>query len=82
VRDVDAWFVDWARGLNAARAAEVVQVTFTDGAQQRLSRLEMGMHVLLHGVFHRGNAGIVLRLCRVAALPDRLTSFLRITRPG
>ncbi|MGC4090100.1 MAG: DinB family protein [Polyangiaceae bacterium] len=82
VRSTDAWFVAWARELRASEASEMLLITFTDGSRQRLTRLEMGQHVLLHGAFHRGNAGILLRLCRVPALPDRLTSYLRLTRAG
>lgn len=78
VTTTDQWYVDYARGLDVRRAAEALSVTFTDGDRQRLTRSEMLLHVVLHGAYHRGNVGILLRLCGVT-LPDRLTSYLRGT---
>jgi len=37
---------------------------------------EIILHVCLHGTYHRGNAGIVLRKNGIAPKDDRMTDFL------
>jgi uncharacterized damage-inducible protein DinB len=78
VRVTDAWFVAYTRDLDTHRANETLLVQFTDGDRQTLARSEMLLHVALHGAYHRGNADVVLRLCGAGALPDRLTTYLRL----
>ena len=77
VQIVDAWYVEYARELDACRAEEPLLVTFTDGDRQALTRSEILLHVALHGAYHRGNVDILLRLCGAGGLPDRLTTYLR-----
>lgn len=78
VLDVDAWYVDYVSGLDTRRLSETSVVVFTDGEHQRMTRSEMLLHVALHGAYHRGNVGLLLRLSGIGALPDRLTSYLRV----
>lgn len=77
VRATDDWFIDYARTLDARRMGESLNVTFTDGDRQQLTRAEVLLHISHHGAYHRGNAGILLRIVGAAALPDRFTSYLR-----
>jgi uncharacterized damage-inducible protein DinB len=80
VHEVDAWYVAYARALDAGALSTPLSIAFTDGERQTLTRAEMLLHVALHGTYHRGNAGILLRLVGAGALPDRLTSYLRSAR--
>jgi uncharacterized damage-inducible protein DinB len=73
----DDWYVEYARSLDARRLGEALDVTFTDGDRQRLTRWEVLLHVSHHGAYHRGNVGILLRIAGAGALPDRFTSYLR-----
>jgi uncharacterized damage-inducible protein DinB len=77
VRATDDWFVDYARTLDARRTGESLNVTFTDGDRQQLTRAEVLLHISHHGAYHRGNVGILLRIVGAGALPDRFTSYLR-----
>ncbi|HEX6241230.1 MAG TPA: DinB family protein, partial [Polyangiales bacterium] len=62
VRTIDDWYVDYAQDLDALRLTEPLNVTFTDGARQTLTRSDMLLHVVQHGAYHRGNIGILLRV--------------------
>ena len=77
VGTIDAWYVAYAHSLDERALAETLDVTFTDGEQQRLTRSDILLHVSLHGAYHRGNAGILMRVGGAAPLPDRFTSYLR-----
>lgn len=73
----DDWFVEYVRSLEVRRLEEALDVTFTDGDRQRLTRSDILLHVSHHGAYHRGNVGILLRIAGAGALPDRFTSYLR-----
>jgi uncharacterized damage-inducible protein DinB len=77
VRAVDEWYVEYARSLDARSLGERLNVTFTDGDRQSLTRSDILLHVSQHGAYHRGNVGILLRIGGAGALPDRFTSYLR-----
>lgn len=77
MRDVDAWYVEYARTLDAGDLGEPLSVTFTDGDRQVLTRSDILLHVSQHGAYHRGNVGILLKLGGAGPLPDRFTSYLR-----
>lgn len=77
VNAVDEWYLEYARNADERVLAEALDVTFTDGQQQVLTRSDILLHVSLHGAYHRGNAGILLRIVGTEPLPDRFTSYLR-----
>jgi uncharacterized damage-inducible protein DinB len=76
VAAIDAWFVEYTRTLHERDLGEAIDVTFTDGQRQALTRLQILLHVAFHGTYHRGNAGVLLRVSGSESLPDRYTSFL------
>jgi uncharacterized damage-inducible protein DinB len=78
MRDVDAWYVEYARTLDVRTLGEALTVTFTDGDRQVLTRSDILLHVSQHGAYHRGNAGILLKIGGAGPLPDRFTSYLRL----
>ena len=49
MRDVDAWYVEYARNLDARDLGEPLTVTFTDGDRQVLTRSDILLHVSHHG---------------------------------
>jgi uncharacterized damage-inducible protein DinB len=77
VAATDAWYVDYTRELDARALSETLDVTFTDGAQQRLTRADMLLHVALHGGGHRAQVGALLQLRGATPPPDRYTNYLK-----
>jgi uncharacterized damage-inducible protein DinB len=56
--------------------AEPIDFVFTDGARGRMSREEMLMHVITHGVGHRGQISALLLLNSLPASKDGFTTYL------
>ena len=54
IRKSDREYVDYVAALDRGQLAERIDFTFTDGAPGRMSREEMLMHVITHGIGHRG----------------------------
>jgi uncharacterized damage-inducible protein DinB len=77
LRRVDEWYVEYACRIGEQDLREALHVAFTDGEEQVLTRSDILLHVALHGTYHRGNVGILLRKAGAAPLPDRFTSYLR-----
>jgi len=80
VAAIDDWYVDYAGTIDAQDLEEALQVKFTDGQEQLLTRSDILLHITLHGAYHRGNVGILLRKCGAEPPPDRFTTFLRQER--
>ena len=78
--DVDDWYVSYVDGLEEGRVDERVDFTFTNGSAAAMTRGEIILHVCMHGIYHRGNAGLVLQQNRIAPKDDRLTDFLDVQR--
>jgi uncharacterized damage-inducible protein DinB len=76
IRASDREYVDYVSTLDRDQLAERIDFTFTDGAPGRMSREEMLMHVITHGVGHRGQVSAVMLLHSVAPANDGFTSYL------
>jgi len=50
----NVWYLDYARSLSPAQAAEVVTFEFIGGGQGRMTREEIILHVVNHATYHRG----------------------------
>lgn len=81
VRATDAWYQQYVAGVSDAALAEVLDFAFTDGDKGRMSREEMLMHVLMHGGYHRGNVGQMLKAIPMAPPRDLYTKFLHQSEP-
>lgn len=77
VAETDEWYVDYASKLDPRALGEVLRVTFTDGAQQALSRGDILLHISQHGTGHRAQVALLLKLCGIEAPPDRFTNYVR-----
>jgi len=80
VAETDEWYVSYTSGLDERALSEVLHVTFTDGAQQVLSRSDILLHISQHGTGHRAQVGLLLKLCGVEAPPDRFANYVRSIR--
>jgi uncharacterized damage-inducible protein DinB len=74
--EVDGWYASYVRDLPERDFDQPVDFVFTNGTAARMRRGEILLHVCLHGTYHRGNAGIVLRKNGIAPNDDRMTDFL------
>ena len=76
IRSSDQDYIEYVWGLDRDRLHERIDFTFTDGAPGRMSRVEMLLHVITHGVGHRGQVSAVLLLNSVPPAKDGYTTYL------
>ena len=62
IRKNDQEYIDYVSALDRDQLAERIDFAFTDGAPGRMSREEMLMHVITHGIGHRGQVSAVMLL--------------------
>jgi uncharacterized damage-inducible protein DinB len=76
IRRSDREYVDYVSKLDREQLAQPIDFTFTDGAPGRMSREEMLMHVITHGVGHRGQVSAVMLLNAAPPAKDGFTTYL------
>jgi uncharacterized damage-inducible protein DinB len=76
IRACDLEYVDYVSSLDGDQLAERIDFTFTDGAPGRMTREEMLMHVITHGVGHRGQVSAVMLLHSLTPAADGFTTYL------
>lgn len=79
IRASDQEYVGYVSALSHEELAERIDFAFTDGAPGRMSREEMLMHVITHGVGHRGQVSAVMLLNSLGPPRDGFTTFLHET---
>jgi uncharacterized damage-inducible protein DinB len=81
VRDADRWYVEYVSGLRADEFEERIEFVFTDGAQGRMSREKMFVHVITHGGYHRGEMGRILSSQSMTRPREILTGYFHKVEP-
>jgi uncharacterized damage-inducible protein DinB len=76
IRKSDREYVDYVSALDRDQLAEQIDFVFTDGAPGRMTREEMLMHVITHGIGHRGQVSAVMLLNSVPPARDGFTTYL------
>lgn len=76
IRASDQEYLEYIWGLDQPRLAEQIDFRFTDGAPGRMSRDEMLMHVITHGIGHRGQISAVMLLNSVPPAKDGFSTYL------
>ena len=76
IRASDREYLEYLSGLDQEQLAERIDFVFTDGARGCMSREEMLMHVITHGVGHRGQVSAVMLLNGVTPPKDGFTTYL------
>lgn len=76
IRSTDREYVDYVASLDRGQLSERIDFTFTDDAPGRMSREEMLLHVITHGIGHRGQVSAVLLLDSRAPPADGFTTYL------
>lgn len=82
VAETDTWFERYTATVNDRQLNESITFRFTDGDAGTMSREEMLLHVILHGAYHRGNVGQVLKSISIAPPRDLYTKFLHVREPA
>jgi uncharacterized damage-inducible protein DinB len=76
MRASDREYIDYVSSLDDARLQERIDFAFTDGAPGRMSREEILLHVITHGVGHRGQVSAVMLLNGLTPAKDGFTTYL------
>jgi uncharacterized damage-inducible protein DinB len=76
MRQSDLDYVDYVARLDREQLSEPIAFTFTDGAPGLMSREEMLMHVITHGVGHRGQISALMLINSQRPAIDGFTTYL------
>ncbi len=76
IRKSDREYIDYVSALDRDQLAEQIDFSFTDGAPGRMSREEMLMHVITHGIGHRGQVSALMLFNSVPPAKDGFTTYL------
>jgi uncharacterized damage-inducible protein DinB len=76
IRASDREYIGYVSTLDRELLAERIDFTFTDGLSGRMSREEMLMHVITHGVGHRGQVSALMLLNSLPPASDGFTTYL------
>ncbi|HEY4345077.1 MAG TPA: DinB family protein [Parvibaculum sp.] len=79
IRRRDREYIDYVSALSPVQLAERIDFTFTDGAAGAMTREEMLMHVITHGIGHRGQVSAIMLLHSVQPAKDGFTTYLHET---
>ena len=82
VAETDAWFENYAAAIAVDSLNDKVSFRFTDGDTGSMTREEILLHVVMHGSYHRGNVGQVLKSIAMVPPRDLLTKFLHLSEPA
>jgi len=81
VEDTDEWYLQYVTNLTPEALAQRIHFRFTDGDLGTLSREEILLHITMHGCYHRGNVGQMLRERGLPPPLDIYTRFLHQKEP-
>jgi uncharacterized damage-inducible protein DinB len=76
IRECDREYIDYVSTLDPDQLAERIDFAFTDGVPGRMSRQEMLMHVITHGIGHRGQVSALMLLNAIPPAKDGFTTYL------
>lgn len=76
IRTSDQDYIDYVSALDLRGLSERIRFTFTDGARGCMTREEMLLHVITHGVGHRGQISTVFILNGMTPVKDGFTTYL------
>ena len=76
LRASDREYVDYVATVDRDQLSETIDFRFTDGKPGRMSREEMLLHLITHGVGHRGQVSAVMLLHSIPPPSDGFTTWL------
>lgn len=78
---VDRWYVDHSERVGSDTLRERLPIRFTDGSEKIFTRADVLLHVSHHGTYHRGNAGVLLRMMGMDLPADRFIDYVERLEP-
>jgi len=81
VAATDRWYLDYLDRVSEAELDQSIAFVFTDGDRGCMSRREMLTHAAIHGAYHRGEVGRILKQISAALPWDTFAVFLHQTEP-
>jgi uncharacterized damage-inducible protein DinB len=81
VAATDLWYLDYLERVSEAELDQPIAFVFTDGDRGCMSRREMLTHAAIHGAYHRGEVGRILKQISAALPWDTFAVFLHQTEP-
>jgi uncharacterized damage-inducible protein DinB len=79
---LDRWYLDYVETVSPDDLAAPVPFVFTDGDRGCMSRQEILTHVAIHGTYHRGEVGRILRQLSAPLPWDTFAVYLHQAEPG
>ena len=76
IRKSDREYIEYVSALDRDQLVESIDFAFTDGTPGRMTREEMLMHVITHGIVHRGQVSAVMLLNSVPPTKDGFATYL------
>jgi uncharacterized damage-inducible protein DinB len=77
VKIVDQWYVDYASSVPEQKLTECINFQFVDGGEGVMSRIDMILHIVNHGTYHRGFVGDMMYQVPIVPPATDLPVFLR-----
>ena len=74
---IDCWYVDYAKSLNDEAQSETVEFEFTGGGQGKMTRVEILLHIVNYGTYHRGFVSDLMYQIPASVPANDLPVFLR-----
>ncbi len=78
---MDSWYIAQADQLadqpNDAQLAEIIEFEFVGGGKGAMSRMEIFLHIVNHGTYHRGTISGLMHQIPVITAANDLPVFLR-----
>jgi uncharacterized damage-inducible protein DinB len=74
----DEQYLTFVEGLRDATLTHQIAFQFTDGDEGLMSREEMLIHVSLHGAYHRGAVGEILKKAGADVPRDLFSRYLKV----
>lgn len=78
---LDGWYLNYVRDLVPETLSEKIAFRFTDGDAGSMTREEILAHVVLHGGYHRGEIGRLLKHIGAEMPWDTFAVFLHADEP-
>ncbi|WP_419905155.1 DinB family protein [Kiloniella sp.] len=75
--EMDSWYIEQADKFNDAQLAEVIEFEFVGGGNGAMSRMEIFLHIVNHGTYHRGMISAMMHQIPVMPEANDLPVFLR-----
>ena len=78
----DRWYLDYLETVSPESMAEPIPFVFTDGDRGCMSRQEMLTHAAIHGAYHRGEVGRMLKQMSASLPWDTFAVYLHQAEPA